>query len=148
MKIDRTIWNDGTKSSDDLALALIMKAQNNNHTKFEYIRNLRDREIVKVCIKTFTRLVANYKKTAKNLLKRYEQTIKLARPSHELIIAHQEILLCAKFYEEEITIYKDIRNEFRSYLWAGQFLDFFFFGKERAEKDLYDMRGKKHECDS
>ena len=145
MKIDGSIWNDGTKSEEELATALILKAQKNDHTKFELLRNLDDKFMAKTCVKVFTKLSKRYKKVSKSLLKQYLQTVKVGRSAHELIVAYQEMTLCSKFYTEEVNIYWDMLDEFKSYLWSGHFLDIYLFGKDRANKDMVDMRGKVHE---
>ena len=148
MKIDTNIWNDGTKTEEELAIALILKAQNNDHTKFEYIRNLDEKYVVKTCIGVFSKLSKYYKKIAKALLKQYKDTLKAELPAQELIIAHQEMKLCSKFYKEEVNIYCDMLDEFKSYLWSGHFLDIYLYGNDREEKDLHDMRGIVHDSDS
>lgn len=145
MRLDSSIWNDGTKSEEELAVALILKAQKNDHTKFELLRNLDDKFMAKTCVKIFAKLSKRYKKVSKVLLKQYLQTVKVGRSSHELIVAYQEMNLCSKFYAEEVNIYWDMLDEFKSYLWSGHFLDVYLFGNDRTNEDMVDMRGKVHE---
>lgn len=145
MKIDYSIWNDGTKSEEELATALILKAQINDHTKFELLRNLDDKFMAKTCVKVFAKLSKRYKKVAKVLLKQYTKTVKVGIPSHELIVTYQEMDLCSKFYAEEVNIYWDMLDEFKSYLWSGHFLDVYLYGNDRTDEDMVDMRGKVHE---
>lgn len=145
MKIDYSIWNDGTKTEEELELALLIKAQKNDHTEFELLRNLNDKLMAKTCIAAFSKISKNYKKFAKVLYKNYLKTVKLGIPSHELIVTYQELSLCSKFYADEVKIYWDMLDEFKSYLWSGHFLDVYLYGNDRTDEDMIDMRGKSHE---
>lgn len=127
------------ETNKQLVNKLIDRAKANNHSSFEFVRNLNEYTATKTFKNAVQKIATRFIKSANNLFKSYFKDLKEGISKLDLFLAAKEMMNISEFYMGEVAIAEDMLSEYRSYLGAGHALDA-FMGIYRPESDLHDFR--------
>lgn len=128
------------EDAKNLAELLVKRALAGERSEFQFIRRLGELGAAIRKKRAVKKVAANFRKSAKRLLKSHLRAIRSGEWKIELLLAYKQMLLCADFYSEEATTLKDMIAEYRCYLRYGHFLPTLAFDLERPEEDCVDWR--------
>lgn len=135
------IENKVEEQGDDAIEKLISVALKGEHQEIELLKSLNEYEVGIILRRANIKVSKTFKKLAKKVLKQYFAEITTGYSSIDTFKAYRTFAICADFYKVEAERVDDCLSEYIAYLAAGHLLDA-FFGRERAQEDLYDFRKK------
>jgi hypothetical protein len=103
----------------DFLVHLLKQALEEEHSSPQWIRSWEERNLVKAYIKDLEQIIKNLGITLKNATEIYAQQIETDTQDLEMILGIKQFTQCKKYYEEELNIFRDLLDEYRSYIWGG-----------------------------
>ena len=135
------IENKTEEHGDDAIEKLISVALKGEHQEIELLKSLDEYEVCSILRRANIKVSKTFKKQAKKVLEQYFVEVAKGYSSIDTFKAYRTLAICANYYEVEAERVDDRLSEYKAYLAAGHWLDA-FFGRERAQEDLYDFRKK------
>lgn len=117
--------------TQEILLSLIDHARAGEHTKFEQLRFFSEYAGARAVSRATKRVVDILEESSVSLFNRYCKTVSSQQAEVNLLLAHKQLQQAVDFYKEELHIIKRILEDYENYLWDGNFLKAFIFGKER-----------------
>jgi hypothetical protein len=118
---------------------LINRAESGEHTAFSYIQTWREYVIVRETRKIFRSYVKGLRATSETLFKHYCRDLVSQKEQFSKLLTCSVLDNAAVFYEGEINILEDMLDEYETYLFSGNWLDFLFL-RQRPYEKLWDHR--------
>ncbi len=117
--------------TQEILLSLIAHARTGEHTKFEQLRFFSEYAGARAVGRATKRVVDILEESSVSLFIRYCKAVSNQQAEVNLLLAHKQLQQAVDFYKEELHIIKRILEDYENYLWDGNFLKAFIFGKER-----------------
>lgn len=117
--------------TQEILLSLIDHARTGEHTKFEQLRFFSEYAGARITGRATKRVVDILEESSASLFNRYCKAVSNQQAEVNLLLAHKQLQQAVDFYKEELHIIKRILEDYENYLWDGNFLKAFIFGKER-----------------
>jgi hypothetical protein len=117
--------------TQEILLSLIDHARTGEHTKFEQLRFFGEYAGARITGRATKRVVDILEESSVSLFNRYCKAVSNQQAEVNLLLAHKQLQQAVDFYKEELHIIKRILEDYENYLWDGNFLKAFIFGKER-----------------
>lgn len=123
---------------------IIENALRGEHSEFVFIRNFSQYLEAGFCIKDRKNIIKALKLIKKDIYSRLNYLTKTADEAwlteeFPFMLMLKKIEVAVKFYEEDISILKSMKNEYINYIFSGHIVDF-LIGNERPDEDLFDHR--------
>lgn len=128
-----------TPEQIDFFDALIKRAKTGEHSKTEFIFNIKGASIALEYYKAMKKLIFGLRRFANSIFKDYRKSILRNTQSLDKLLAYTETQQCINFYLQEKAIAYDMIDEYVVYVTSGHILDT-FLGIPRSERDLRDFR--------
>lgn len=120
---------------------LINTALENKHSKWEYIRSMRERLALTTFLTGIYKVVKLFKKLRAESFKAYKTTVLEGADGLELLLAYRQFKDCVTYYEAEANLAEDMINEFDYYaLTSGHLFGTLLFDRRRSDDELEDYR--------
>lgn len=123
----------------ELVQKLLDRARNDDHSKFEFIKDLNEYSAAQTFKKAVAQVAKSFYRSTRQLLDTYFKQLKEDVAKVELLVAAKDMEKVAEFYKAECALAGDMIDEYQTYLSHGHTIDA-FMGKRRVEQDLYDFR--------
>ena len=120
-------------------LTILEHAQTAKPSEFRLILNWNDLKYCQHKVKSFKLLVKGLRRAADGLFKGYCTGVANSKSDFVKLLAYQQLVQAAVFYENEIKVFLEMLDEYDTYLGKGNFL-WSYLGGMRAEEDLRDFR--------
>ena len=135
------IENKVEEQGDNTVEKLISVALKGEHQEIELLKSLDEYEVCRILRRATMKVSKTFKKQAKKVLEQYFAEVAKGYSSMDTFKTYRTLAICANYYEVEAERAEDCLSEYKAYLAAGHWLDA-FFGRERVEEDLHDIRKK------
>jgi hypothetical protein len=122
-----------------LLTTIFEHAQSAEPSQFQFICNWEDYKFYKGKRKSYRLLLKVLNKGATRLLQGYCNSVTTGNANFVKLLAYHQMSSVIAFYEQELSTYIDMINEYEAYLLEGHLL-WAFLGESRAEEDLQDFR--------
>jgi hypothetical protein len=119
---------------------LVKRAETGEHTKFEFIRDIRTYRSRRLNYRATKMLVRSLRYSTKRLLKEYCKAIPDGTADPMKLLARNVLLKTLKFYELECKIILDMIDEYETYLLYGFNIISHYLGEIRPISELRDYR--------
>lgn len=131
--------NKKLSQEEELFHQLVSKALKKDKSKFEFIKSLEELFVVNTYISGVKKVVKMFKNLYSQLQAQYVKEIESDSTNIATLVNLVRFKHCREFYEAEIALAKDMRNEYKAYVFGGHFIDT-VIGNQRADEDLVDFR--------
>jgi len=120
----------------------ILKAIDNKHTERFFIGSLAELFDLNRYIKSCKLMLKLFTDIYKNASKSYINQIILDKQDLQLLLTIKQFKQCLDYYKKELSIVRDIRDEYKAYVFSGHICDT-ILSIPRAEEDMIDFRVSK-----
>lgn len=133
--------SNGPEFSKSLAVLQIAidHALKDPHTKFMYLHSIEEVIALNSWIRTIKKLVKGFKTIVKNSFDQYINLVDMGLTNLDTVLGLNELQACLKYYQDELAIGKDMKNEYFTYVLSGHILHT-IIGRDRTEDEEYDHR--------
>lgn len=119
---------------------IIKRAESEEHTQFEYIRNWQEYAARKTNQRALRLLVKSLNTSINKLLKKYCKAVRLGNADVTTLLVVNKLTQTKSYYDTELAAIDDMVCEYDAYLMDGKLL-FAAFGEIRSDSDCWDRRG-------
>ena len=120
-------------------LELLEYAQTAKLSEFRLITKWEDYKFYRGKYKSYKLLLTGLTKSSDRLFKKYYKGVAEGNSNFNTLLAYQRFVKAIAFYTKELSIVKDMLDEYESYLVAGKFFEA-FLGYVRSAEDMKDFR--------
>lgn len=119
---------------------LVKKALEGKQSDFEFIRSYEMLKVARLYKKGTKKVHKLFNSLVKSILDAYAKSILTDEQKIEALLSVKQFEACAKYYENECAIAKDMLSEYRTYVLSGHIMEQFFFCGVRPDNECVDYR--------